>query len=298
MVVLFELARGLRGESDLEHVCDDIFAHLRRLVPASLCVFYVYEVDSDDLVAAYVSGDSAPLISGMRIGIGQRVSGWVAAHRQPIRNSDPSLDLGTVARVMPARPKSALSAPVVEEATLVGVLTLYSTHAAAFTEEHQRILQAVAGQVARPLKDAADRARARRGVAGGTFTGAGTLGRGAETTTTSVIFVTPVGNGPSRDARVMSTSLQAARDVLGACLRDGDDVIELTDGLAVILPHADFTSADMTCRRMKELLASRYPGVRLETVIVTSPQDGGSVGDLVDRARSLISPPSHPDSIH
>ena len=109
MLTLFELARGLRGDLDLETLCEGIFAHVRRLIPASLCVFFVYEVDTDELVAIYVSGDSSPLISGTRIALGQRVSGWVAAHRQSIRNSDPAIDLGTAARVMPARPKSSLS---------------------------------------------------------------------------------------------------------------------------------------------------------------------------------------------
>ena len=109
MLTLFELARGLRADLDLENLCEGIFAHIRRLIPASLCVFFVYEVDTDELVAIYVSGDSSPLISGTRIALGQRVSGWVAAHRQSIRNSDPAIDLGTAARVMPARPKSSLS---------------------------------------------------------------------------------------------------------------------------------------------------------------------------------------------
>ncbi len=120
MVTLFELVRDLHVDSSLENLCEGIFGHVRRLVPASLCVFYAYDVDSDELVAAYASGESSPIILGIRIALGQRVSGWVAAHRQSIRNSDPALDLGTAARVMPARPKSSLSTPVTKDGALVG----------------------------------------------------------------------------------------------------------------------------------------------------------------------------------
>ena len=36
--------------------------------------------------------------TGMKVSLGQRLSGWVAANRQTISNSDPMLDLGDVAR--------------------------------------------------------------------------------------------------------------------------------------------------------------------------------------------------------
>ena len=103
MLTLFDLARDLTSSMSLQDVGDVIAKHLRRLIPCSLCVFFVYDMESDDLVAAHASGDNAALVSGLRIGLGQRLSGWVAANRQSIRNSDPVLDLGEAARAIVAQ---------------------------------------------------------------------------------------------------------------------------------------------------------------------------------------------------
>ena len=121
MLTLFDLARGLTSLMSFQDVGDVIAKHLRRLVPCSLCVFFVYDMESDDLVAAHASGDNAALVSGLRIGLGQRLSGWVAANRQSIRNSDPVLDLGEAARAIAPRPRSCLSAPLLIDKELVGV---------------------------------------------------------------------------------------------------------------------------------------------------------------------------------
>ena len=42
MLVLYELARGLTGRLELSDAADIISKHLRRIVPASTCVFFVY----------------------------------------------------------------------------------------------------------------------------------------------------------------------------------------------------------------------------------------------------------------
>lgn len=299
MLTLFELARGLRPDLDLETLCEGIFAHIRRLIPASLCVFFVYEVDTDELVAIYVSGDSSPLISGTRIALGQRVSGWVAAHRQSIRNSDPAIDLGTAARVMPARPKSSLSTAVTEGPSLVGVLTLYSTHAAAFTEEHQRILQAVATQVGGPLRDAYERLRGLRSgsSAGSAKASIPATDRLDDRRPAAMILAKLVSRRSSDDAPE-EISVRTARDVLLMCIRNGDEVFEVPDGLAAILPNADHSTADLICGRMKDLLASRDPNFRLQTVVVTAPQDGLTLSALLESARLRISQAARPDSVH
>ena len=101
-------------------------------------------------------GTNASLLRGLRIGLGQRLSGWVAANRQSIRNSDAALDLGDAARSMRPRPRSCLSTPLLTGKNLAGVLTLYSTAQNAFTEEHQRLLEVVGRQVTESLMRASD----------------------------------------------------------------------------------------------------------------------------------------------
>ena len=125
MLTLFELARSLTTNTSMSDAADLIAKHLRRLVPSSACVFYLYEIERDELRAAFVFGEHAGLIRGLRIPVNQRLSGWVAAHKRTVRNSDPVLDLGESARAMSPRFRSSLSTPLISGEALVGVLSLY-----------------------------------------------------------------------------------------------------------------------------------------------------------------------------
>ena len=89
MLVLYDLARGLLGRLELADAAEIISKHLRRIVPASTCVIFVYDVEKDELVAAHASGDGSSHFSELRIPRGQRLTGWVAANNQSILNSDP-----------------------------------------------------------------------------------------------------------------------------------------------------------------------------------------------------------------
>jgi GAF domain-containing protein len=90
------------------------------------------------------------------MGVGDRLTGWLAATRQVIINSDAALDLGE--RLSPEAPvlHSCLSVPLTAGGDLVGVLTLYASEREAFSEDHGRLLQMVAPHIATGI-DAAKR---------------------------------------------------------------------------------------------------------------------------------------------
>jgi diguanylate cyclase (GGDEF)-like protein len=147
MFALYELARGLAGQASVTDAGDVIAQHLRRLVPFSLSVLYLYDDKHDLLTARHAFGDMSPFVSDLKIALGTRVSGWVAANRQTIVNSDPVLDLGEVAKHGAQRLRSCLSAPLISNDKLVGVLSLYST-AERFSDDHRRIIEAVSTHLA------------------------------------------------------------------------------------------------------------------------------------------------------
>jgi len=161
MLTLFDLARSLTSSMGVQDATELIAKHLRRLVPSSACVFYLYDIDADELVATHASGEHAAHIKGLRVPIGQRLSGWVAANRLTIRNSDPVLDLGESARAMTPRPRSCLSTPLLSGKRLVGVLSLYSSNKDAYSEDHERIIEVVARQVSGAILEAQDAERIR-----------------------------------------------------------------------------------------------------------------------------------------
>jgi putative nucleotidyltransferase with HDIG domain len=156
MLTVHELAKALAGQVGLGDAGDIIAKHLRRLIPSSLCVFYIYDRASDELEARHVVGDGGSPVRGLRIPLGQRISGWVAANRQTISNSDASLDFGDVPLSPPGRLRSCLSTSLVFDTQLIGVLSLYSEKVNGFNDDHKRIIEAVARQIAQTLKSAAE----------------------------------------------------------------------------------------------------------------------------------------------
>ena len=156
MLTLYELARALAGQASINDTGETIAKHLRRLIPFSLCVVYSYDAASDELEATYAMGDASSLVMGVKVQLGQRLSGWVAANRRTIINSEPTLDLGDIAEHLTPRLRSCLSTPLLSDDQLVAVLTLYSANPDGFNEDHRRIIEVVARQTAHIFKHAAE----------------------------------------------------------------------------------------------------------------------------------------------
>ena len=87
----------------------------------------------DVLLAAHATSRLTDAAASLQIRVGAGVSGWVAANRSTIRNADPRLDLGEAAASLGLR--VCISTPIFTSAELFGVLTVYGTQAAGFSDE-------------------------------------------------------------------------------------------------------------------------------------------------------------------
>lgn len=156
MLTLYELARALTGQASVSDTGDVISKHLRRLIPFAQSVLFLHDRDTAELIEKHSMGDFTSIVKGLRIPVGQRLSGWVGANRQTIVNSDPTLDFGDSIRSVSPRLRSCLSAPLISDDQLVGVLSLYSQTADAFNDDHRRIIEVVAKQIGHTFKCAAE----------------------------------------------------------------------------------------------------------------------------------------------
>jgi putative nucleotidyltransferase with HDIG domain len=111
---------------------------IRTLTPSTFCAYFQYMPAADELVCVYVSGDDNRALVGLTIRPGERVTGWVAANKKTISNSDATLDLGQSATLVRPQPRSTISAPVVigSDGELHGVLTGYSSRVDPFNHRH------------------------------------------------------------------------------------------------------------------------------------------------------------------
>ena len=138
-----ELRRELPKAGSLRSACEVLVRHLRRVVPAATLSFYVPNHETNELVALVCTGVAASAIADLRIPIGSRISGWAAAHKQVVVNSNAALELGPVARTLSQPLRYALSVPVMGNLNApLGVLTAYGTEP--FSHDHRRIIESAA----------------------------------------------------------------------------------------------------------------------------------------------------------
>ena len=113
------------------------------------CVVYQLSPDGRTLSVEHASGPLAAAVAGMTIEVGQKLSGWVAANRRTIVNSDAQLDLSEV--VSDITPHSCLSTALCDGDTLAGVLTMYRESAKPFTPADAQSFEMLAPHLARLL---------------------------------------------------------------------------------------------------------------------------------------------------
>jgi putative nucleotidyltransferase with HDIG domain len=146
------LARVVGGTARAADLARLILPELRACSPAAEFVVYLASPMGHRIVARATSG--APVYSArdLSIVVGERVSGWVAANRQQVVNSDARLDLGPLAQG--GGLEYCLATPLVDGDRLVGVLTGYST--SQFSDEAARQIASMAPRLAPLLAMASD----------------------------------------------------------------------------------------------------------------------------------------------
>jgi diguanylate cyclase (GGDEF)-like protein/putative nucleotidyltransferase with HDIG domain len=301
-LVLYELARGLAGDISLEGVTTLVSNQTRRLVPASTCVIYKYDSVSDELLCAHAAGEGAAQFSGLRILRGQRLTGWVAANKQTIVNSDPVLDLGDVVRAMKPRLRSCLSTPLIANGDLLGVLTLYAPQLNAFSDDNRRVIEAVARQVAPllrtgvqqhptrsnvndPLAGLPNRQQLRR------FVQAEIAIEGVRSPLSIILVSVRSAGRHSGIPNYPTDMILKVTDAIRSELREGDILFRYaTDEVVVLLTQTDSNAALTALSRITSLClqASGRSADVAQGVSVgcaSSPTDGVEAEELVSVAR-------------
>jgi putative nucleotidyltransferase with HDIG domain len=144
VLAFVSLARLASGAGTLADMLSLATKLVKDLSPNVSGAWYVLNDDAAHVSAVDAFGPWASALRGRSIRVGDRLTGWVAASRQLILNSDAALDLGNDAPAL----KSCLSVPLMAGDTLVGVLSLYAAERNAFTDDQGRLVQMVAPQIA------------------------------------------------------------------------------------------------------------------------------------------------------
>ena len=126
---------------------------LGRLASHSAVALYSVTSNQQHVKCCYADGPLTNLVHEPEIALGERLSGWVAAHRTPIWNSDAMLDLAPdLARQ--ANISLGSSVPLIDRDVTVGALSLYSRPGAEISVEQRVLIQSLAPLLATALSSA------------------------------------------------------------------------------------------------------------------------------------------------
>jgi putative nucleotidyltransferase with HDIG domain len=146
LAAFYMLGRELAEPGSARDIGSALWRSLQSEIGATAFVLFVYDESCDALAPMFSAGPDSVAPSS-RIALGERLSGWVAATRTSIVNSDARLDLDPDLRDASAL-QSALAVPVGNGEHVGGVLAFYCDRQAAFSSVHVRIAEAAAALVA------------------------------------------------------------------------------------------------------------------------------------------------------
>ena len=129
--------------TSIEDVGLIISKQFARMTDFSAIALYCVTDNRNALNCRYADGPLSGLVDGSEIQLGEKLSGWVAAHRTPIWNSDATLDLNAeVARKAGVSLGSSMA--LIDNDILVGTVTFYSGAGKEIGLEQRVLIQAIA----------------------------------------------------------------------------------------------------------------------------------------------------------
>jgi hypothetical protein len=117
------LARLTSGSPAVDDVGAFAWSQLRSIAPGATLAIFTLDESRTSVVARFVAGSATQRIPAMTIGVGERITGWVAANARSMVDADAALDLG---KGFDDVVRFAVSIPLVTEGGVIGVMTLYS----------------------------------------------------------------------------------------------------------------------------------------------------------------------------
>src|SRR5208282_218767 len=80
--VLHEISARLNGEDGFHEVLNRVVDFASALVKCDSCLIYVLE--GDELVLRASKNPHPEVVDGLKLRVGQGITGWVAEHREPV----------------------------------------------------------------------------------------------------------------------------------------------------------------------------------------------------------------------
>ncbi len=153
-LVLHELSARLGASLEVGDLILLVGNRLLGLMPAHTVALYVGEPTGDTLQPLGCAGPVQELLGRRTFGVGEGVTGWVFEHGRAVLNADARIDLGRAIEQADPPLRSAAVFPVEDPLGRIGVIAFYAAEDQPFTDEHRRIVEQIAPQLAAAMRNA------------------------------------------------------------------------------------------------------------------------------------------------
>jgi signal transduction histidine kinase len=132
-----------------------------------VCSLYLWDDAEKQLVLTATNGLAQSGVGNVRLGLGEGITGWVAANRAPLVVPDVREEprFTWVANLDQERFRSMLSVPIVTQDRVIGVMNLQTVEVHGFSDEEVEFVEALAAHVAGIIELSALRQRLARQLA-------------------------------------------------------------------------------------------------------------------------------------
>jgi GAF domain-containing protein len=153
LLAISSLSRALGGQAQLADIGSLVWMLIRQMVPSDAMALFLPDETHDHVVVRFAAGAHAAALRGVTRPAATGLAGWVAVNRASVLNGEPILDLGFRAESSPPL-RSSIVVPLIDSDAVIAVLALYSHELLAFTDDHMRILELLAPNLAASMIDA------------------------------------------------------------------------------------------------------------------------------------------------
>lgn len=139
----------------LHIACRHLVDCVRSVASFDTVALFVLDETSSTMAPLYTEGPASRALERMRIPVAERLSGWVAAHKTAVWNSDAALDLAP--SDVRTNLATASSLPLVVDTSVVAVLTLYGLPHQEVSLDQRRTLERLQPALGQPIEQALHR---------------------------------------------------------------------------------------------------------------------------------------------
>ena len=152
LTLLLEVSERINSTLDLDELMVRIGEMVKRIVDYEVFAIFLLKDKPQELRVRFSLGHPEEVVKNLRVKVGEGIVGRAAQSRRSVRIGDVRRDPAYIQSLPSVR--SELAVPLIAKNRLVGVVDLEAPWPDFFTEQHQNLLELMAGRIAMAIENA------------------------------------------------------------------------------------------------------------------------------------------------